>query len=102
MNLAKSMPVKTPELVSFRDPTINKDNVPDQRSGGVTTRISDKDRIWRSKPSDIGTAATHDEIKNRSEKLLFRKFLKDLDFETIKMLERKIKSGKILKKLRLD
>ena len=87
MNLANSVPVKTPDLVYFRDPTINTDNVTDRRSGGVATRIGDKDRIWEPKPSNIGTAATHDEIKNISEKLLFRKYLKDLDFETIKMLE---------------
>ena len=68
MNLANSLPVKTPDLVSFRDPPINTDNVTDQRSGGVATRISDKDRIWSPKPSDIGTAATHDDIKNINEK----------------------------------
>ena len=64
MYLAKSVPVKTPYLVSFRDPTIQTDNVLDRRSGGIATRISDKDRIWEPKPSDIGTAATNDEIKN--------------------------------------
>ena len=32
--------------------------------------------------------ATHDDIKNISEKLSFSKYLKDFDFETIKMLER--------------
>ena len=88
MNLANSVPVNNPGLVSFRDPTINTDNVTDQRSGGVATRIADKDGIWEPKPSDIGTAATHDKIKNISEKLAFSKYLKELDFETIKMLER--------------
>ena len=88
MNLANSVRVKTPDLVSFRDPAIQTDNVFDRRSGGVATRIADKDGIWRSKPSDIGTAATHDEIKNIREKLAFRKYIKDLDFETIKTLER--------------
>ena len=82
------MRVKTPDLVSFRDPTIQTENVLDRRSGGVATRIADKDGIWRSKHSDIGTAATHDDIKNISEKLDFGKYIKDLDFETIKMLER--------------
>ena len=69
MNLANSLRVKTPDLVSFRDLTIQTDNVLDQRSDGVATRIADKNEIWRSKPSDIGTTATHDEIKNISEKL---------------------------------
>ena len=85
MNLANFVPVKTPDLVSFRDPNVNTDNVTDRRSGGVATRIADKGGIWEPKPSDIGTAATHDEIKSISERLSFRKYLKDLDFETIKM-----------------
>ena len=99
MNLANSVPVKNPDLVSFRDPTVNTDNVTDQRSGGVATRISDKDEILRPKPSDIGTAATHDEIKNISEKLAFRKFLKELDFETIQMLERQHKERENIKEI---
>ena len=57
MNLANSVPVKTPDLVSFRDPPVNTDNVTDQRSGGVATRIADKYGIWEPKPSDIGTSA---------------------------------------------
>ena len=83
MNLENSVRVKTPDLVSFRDPTINTDNVLEQRSGDVVTRIADKYSIWRPKPSNIGTAATHDEIKNISEKLEFSKYIEDLDFETI-------------------
>ena len=46
MNLANSVRVKAPDLVSFRDPTIQTDNVLDQRSGGVATRIANKDGIW--------------------------------------------------------
>ena len=64
-------------------------------SGGVSTRIADKDGIWRSKPSDIGTSATHDEIEKISEKLAFHKYIKDLDFETIKVLEREHKEREI-------
>ena len=45
MNLTNYVPVKTPYLVSFRDPTINTDNVTDRRSGGVATSIADKDGI---------------------------------------------------------
>ena len=97
MNLANFVPVKTPDLVSFRDPTIQTDNVLDWRSGGVTTRIAEKDGIWELKPSDIGTAVTHEEIKNISEKLAFHKYIKDLDFETIKMSEREHKDQKNIK-----
>ena len=60
MNLTNSLRVQTPDLVYFRDPTIQIDNVLDQRSGGVATRISNQDGIWEPTPSDIGTAATHD------------------------------------------
>ena len=88
MNLANSLRVQTPDLVSFRDPTIQKDIELDRRSGGVATRIANKDGIWEPKPSNIGTAATHDKIKNISEKLAFCKYVKDFDFETFKMIER--------------
>ena len=64
MNIAKSVPVKTPDLVSFRDPPVDTDNVTDGRSSGIATSIADKDLIWSPKPSDNGMAATHDEIKN--------------------------------------
>ena len=93
------MPVKTPNLVSFRDPTVNTDNVTDLRSGGVATSIADKDGIWGPKPSNIGTVATHDEIKNISEKLPFNKYLKELDFETIKCYSKIIKRGKYMKEI---
>ena len=88
MNLANSLRVQTPDVVSFREPTINTDNVLDRRIGGVATRIANKDGIWEPRSIDIGTAATHDEIKNISEKLVYRKYIKDLDFETSKVLER--------------
>ena len=99
MNLSKSVPVKTPDLASFRDLNFNIDNITDQRSGGIATRIADKDRIWRPKPSDIETAATHDDIKNISEKLVFSKYHKELDFETIKMLEREHKERENIKEI---
>ena len=102
MNLANSLRVQTPDLVSFRDPTIQTDNVLDRSSSGVSTRIANKDGIWEPNPSNIGTAATHDEIKNISEKLAYRKYIKDLDFETSKVLERENIEREKLKKLRLD
>ena len=88
MNLENSLRVQTPDLVSLRDPTIQTDNVLDRRSSGVATRIANKYGIWEPKPSNIETAATHDKIKNISEKIAFRKYIKDLDFETSKVLER--------------
>ena len=88
MNLANSVPVETPYLVSFRDPPIQTHNVTEGRSGGVATSIADKDRIWNPRPSNIGTAATHDDLKNINGKLAFHKYLNELYFETIQILQR--------------
>ena len=99
MNLANSVPVKTPDLVSFKDPPVNTDNVTDGRSGGVATSIADKDQIWSPKPSDIETAATHDDLKNINEKFSFRKYLKELDFETIKILQRNHEAQEHMKEI---
>ena len=88
MKFANSVPFESPDLILFRDPPVEIHNVTDGRSGGVATSIADKDRIWRASPSDIGTAATHVDLKNINEKLAFRKYLNELDLETIKMLER--------------
>ena len=87
MNLTNSLRVQTPDPVSFRDLTIQTDNILDRRSGSVATRIANKDGIWEPKPSDIGTAATHGESESISEKLVCCKYIKDLDFETSKVLE---------------
>ena len=87
MNIMNSLSVQTPDLISFRHPTIQIDNVGDRRSGGVATRIANKDGIWEPTPSNIGTAATHDEIKTISEKLAYCKYIKDSEFETSKVFE---------------
>ena len=97
MNLTKSVPIKTPDLVYIRDPPVNTDNLTDRRSGGVATSIEDKDRVWSPKPSNIGTAATHGEIKSINKKLAFNKYLKELDFETIKMLQQDHKARENMK-----
>ena len=89
MNLANSLNVQTPDLVSFRHQTIQTDNVGDRRSGGVATRIANKDGIWEPTLSDIGTATTNGEIKTISDKLAYRKFIKDSEFETREVFERK-------------
>ena len=88
MNLANSLRVQTPDLISFRDLTIQTDNVGDQISGGVATGIAKKYGIWEPTLSDIGTATTHGEIKTISEKLAYCKYIKDSEFETSKVFER--------------
>ena len=70
MNLTNSLSVQTPDLVSFRHPTIQTDNVGDQRSGGVANRIANKDGIWKPTLSDIETAPTQgSKLCSRSEEL---------------------------------
>ena len=65
------------------------DKVGERRSGGVAaTRIADQDGIWRPTLSDIKTAAIHGESETISEKLAYRKFIKDSEFETRKVFER--------------
>ena len=83
VNFANSVPVESPDLVSFRDPPVETHNKTDGRIGGVATSIADKDRVWRVVPSDIGTAATHADLKDFNDKLVFREYLNDLDLETI-------------------
>ena len=58
-----------------------------------------KDRIWSPRPSNIGTAATHDDLKNINEKLVFRKYLNELDFETIKILQRNHRARENMKQI---
>ena len=100
MNLTNSLYVQTPDLVYFRYPTIHTYNVLDQRTGGVATRIANKDGIWKPTLSNIETAPTHGNIEIISEKLAYRKFIKDLEFETRKVLEREnIKARKNIKNI---
>ena len=88
MNLANSLSVQTPELVLLRHMPMQTYNVGKQRGGGVATRIADQDGIWRPTLSDIKTALTHGDVETRSEKLAYRKFIKDLEFETRQVFER--------------
>ena len=64
------------------------ENVCEWRSGSAANMIADQHGIWRPTLSDIKTAAIHGEIEMISEKLAYRKFIKDLEFETRKVFER--------------
>ena len=88
MNFANSLGVQTPELVLLRHPTMQTDSVGDRRGGGVVTRIEDQDGILGPTLSDIKTAPTHGDVEKISEKLAYRKFIKDSEFETINVFER--------------
>ena len=50
--------------------------------------IAKKNGIWEPTLSNIGTAATHGDIKTISEKLAYCKYIKDSEFETTKLFER--------------
>ena len=88
VNFANSIPVESPDLVPLRDPPVQTYNVTDGGNTGVTTRILDTDRIWQAGPGDIRDATLHASEKKSAAKLAYRKFLNDLDLETIQMLER--------------
>ena len=102
MNLANSLGVKTLELVLLKHTPMQTDNVGKKRGYGVATRIADQDGIWGLTLSDIKMAPTHGGVETRSEKLAYRKFIKDSDLKLEKDLSGKISSTKILGILRLD
>ena len=70
--------------------------------GGVATRIADQYGIWRPTLGNIKTVTTHGDVETRSEKLAYRKFIKDSDLKLEKDLSGKISSAKILLKFGLD
>ena len=88
MNLTNSLGVQTTKLVYFRHPPMQTDNVGHRSNGSVATRVVDQYRIWRPTDRDIRTAPTHGEIETMSEKLAYRKFIKDSEFETREVFER--------------
>ena len=57
--------------------------------GIVATRIENLDGIWRRKARDDSMAHKHDDIETISEKIAYRKHIRDLEFETREVLERK-------------
>ena len=77
INLANSLGVHTPKLVSFRHPPMQTDNVGHRSDGSVATRVVEQDGIWRPTDRDVRTTPTHGEIETISEKLAYRKFIKD-------------------------
>ena len=88
MNLANSLGVHTPKIVSFRHPPMQTDNVGHRRDGSVDTRVVDQDGIWRPTDRDVITTPTHGKIETISEKLAYSKFIKDSEIETRELFER--------------
>ena len=77
MNLANSLGIHTPKLVYFRHPPMQTENVGHRSDGIVVSRVVDQDGIWRPMDRDVRTTPTHGEIETISEKLAYRKFIKD-------------------------
>ena len=87
MNLANSLGVHTPKLVSFRHPPMQTDNVGNLIDSIAATIVMDQDRIWRPTDRDVRTEPTHGDVETMSEKLAYRKSIKDSEFETREVFE---------------
>ena len=107
-NLTNSLSIENPKLVSFGHPPMETDNVGHRIHGIVATRIEYPNRIWRSTVRDNRMARTHDDIDTISEKIAYRKHIRDSEFETREVLERETSNQSIenigtrLDKTRLD
>ena len=88
MNLANSLSVQTPELILLRHTPMQTYNVGERRTGCAATRIANQYGIWKPTLSDIETVPTHGKIETISDKLAYRKFIKDSGFETSTVFER--------------
>ena len=88
MNLAKSLGVQTQELVSFRHLPMQTGNVGNPIDSIVATRVMDQDGIQRPTDRDARTTPTNGNVEKMSEKLAYRKFIKDPEFETREVFER--------------
>ena len=64
------------------------DNVGHRSDESVATRVMYQDRIWRTMDRDVRTAPMHGEVETMSEKLDYRKFIKDSSFENREVFER--------------
>ena len=95
MNLANYVLVQTPKLVSCRHPPMQIDNVGNPIDSIAATRVMDQDGIWRPTDRDVRTAPTHGNIETISEKLTFRKYMKDSDFETREVFEQEMSNRDI-------
>ena len=88
MNLANSLGVQTPRLVSFRHPTMQTDNVGNPIDSITATRVMDQDGIRRPADRDVRTMPKHGDVETMREKLAYHKFIKESEFETREVFER--------------
>ena len=64
------------------------DNVGNPINLITATRVMDQDGIWGPADRDVRTTPTHGDVETMSEKLVYRKFIKDSEFETREVFER--------------
>ena len=88
MNLANSVLVHTPKLLSFRQPPMQAENVGNPINSIAATRVMYQDVIRRPTDRDVRMMPTHGDVETISEKLAYRKFIKDSEFETKEVFER--------------
>ena len=82
MNLTNSASIETPKLVSFGAPPMQTDNLGHRIDLIVANRIKDTNRIRRPTDKDVRMAPTHGDIETISEKIAYRKGIRDSEFET--------------------
>ena len=90
MRLENSLGVQTPKLVSFRHPPMQTKNVGKPIDSIAATRVMDQDGIQRPADRDVRTTPTHGDVETMIEKLVYRKFIKDSEFETREVFEREL------------
>ena len=90
MNLVNSSSIESPKLVPFWHLPMETENV----GGIVAFRIENLDGIWRRTTRDNTMVHTHDNIETISEKITYRKHIRDLEFETRELLERETSKKK--------
>ena len=79
------------------------DNAGEQSSGRAATRIANQYGVWKPMLSKIKAAAIYGKSEKISEKLAYRKFIKDSEFETREVFKQEnIEERKNNKILRLD
>ena len=94
MNLANSTSIESQKIVHFGHPPIETENVGKLLDGIVATIIENSDRIWRRMARYDRMAHTHD-IETISEKIAYRKHIRDLEFETREFFERETSNKNI-------
>ena len=63
------------------------DNVGNPIDSVAANRVVDQDGIQRPTDRDVKTTPTHGDVETMTEKLEYRKFIKDSSFETRELFE---------------